>query len=194
MLNTLNSFAKTPSGVYHKSMEENKQTQPDSSTLSQEAEEVLSIDSAAEAEGKPLEEGKKQTLLMKLQQMKVGEKIQLAMKGGREIRSILIRDTSKEISTAVLENLKITLSEIEILAKQKTTPEELLRIISKNREWIKNYSIMLALVTNPKTPPGVALSFIRLLKRKDLELISKNKSVPEVVRVTAKKLADERRV
>ncbi|MBI5049639.1 MAG: hypothetical protein HZC11_01880, partial [Nitrospirae bacterium] len=144
--------------------------------------------------GKPLEEGKKQTLLMKLQQMKVGEKIQLAMKGGREIRSILIRDTSKEISTAVLENLKITLSEIEILAKQKTTPEELLRIISKNREWIKNYSIMLALVTNPKTPPGVALSFIRLLKRKDLELISKNKSVPEVVRVTAKKLADERRV
>lgn len=133
-------------------------------------------------------EARTQTLLQKIQTMKIGNKIQLALKGGRDIRSILIRDPNKAIMTAVLENPKITESEIEIMAKQKTSSEDILRIISKRREWMKNYSILHALVINPKTPPGIALSHIHALRPKDLGRIGENKFVPEAVRAAAKKL------
>ncbi|MBI4654010.1 MAG: hypothetical protein HY752_03340 [Nitrospirae bacterium] len=129
-----------------------------------------------------------QRLLQKIQTMKIGDKIQLAIKGGRDIRSILIRDPNKEIMIAVLGNPKITESEIEIMAKQKTSSEDILRIISKRREWMKNYSILHALVINPKTPPGIALSHIHTLRTKDLVRIGENKFVPEAVRAAAKKL------
>lgn len=138
-------------------------------------------------------EGKAQTLLKRIQRMNVGEKIQLALRGSREIRSILLRDSSKEVVAAVLENPKITESEIEILAKQKTSPEEVLRIIAKNREWMKNYSIMHAIVTNPKTPVGIALSYINAIRLKELILIEKNKFVSEAIRAAAKKLVAERK-
>lgn len=129
-----------------------------------------------------------ENLLQKIQKMRVGEKIQLALRGGRDIRTILVRDTSKEVMLTVLENPKITESEIEIMAKQKTTREEILRAITKKREWLKNYSIVHALVTNPKTPSAMSTKYMFTLKVKDLLLIEKNKNLPEAVRATAKKL------
>ncbi|MBI4838302.1 MAG: hypothetical protein HY806_04015 [Nitrospirae bacterium] len=133
------------------------------SELPKEVIETLKVEEQEEPA-----EHKTQTLLQKIQSLKVGEKIQLAMKGGREIRSILVRDSSKEVVAAVLENQKISDSEIELITKQKTSSEEVLRIISKKKEWLKKYSILYALVTNPKTPPGAALSNIRHIKTKGL--------------------------
>lgn len=173
--------------VYHKAMEKTNPIEFGPSDLTTQVIETLKVEEKEEPT-----EHKTQTLLQKIQSMKVGEKIQLAMKGGREIRSILVRDSSKEVVSAVLENQKISGSEIELIAKQKTSTEEVLRIISKKKEWLKNYSILYALVTNPKTPPGAALSNIRSIKTKDLGMISKNKSVPEAVRATAKKILVER--
>ncbi|NIP40989.1 MAG: hypothetical protein GTN39_05750, partial [Candidatus Aenigmarchaeota archaeon] len=98
-------------------------------------------------------ERRAQSLFQTVQRLKVGEKIQLALRGSREIRSILLRDASKEVVMTVLENPKITDSEIEILAKQKTTQDEVIRTIANKREWLKKYSIVHSLVTNPKTPP-----------------------------------------
>jgi hypothetical protein len=134
-----------------------------------------------------------QSLLKKIQSLKVGERIQLALKGDRNVRSILIRDSNRDVMLAVLENPKITESEIELLAKQKTIPVEILRAISKKREWMKIYSIVHALVTNPKTPIDIALRHIHNLRLKDLALLEKNKNVPEAIRATAKKLVASRR-
>ena len=116
-----------------------------------------------------------QNLLQKIQSLSVGERLQLALKGGREIRSILVKDSNKQVMLSVLENQKITDSEIELIARSRQVPEEALRTISKNREWLKNYAISFALVTNPKTPPGIAVTLISSLKVKDLELLDKNK-------------------
>lgn len=139
------------------------------------------------AEQKP-KEIKPQNLLQKIQSLSVGERLQLALKGNKEIRSILIKDTNKQVVLSVLENQKITETEIEMIAKSRSVPEDALRIISKNREWLKNYAIMLALVTNPKTPPGISVTFVINLKIKDLALLDKNKNVPELVRSAAKRL------
>jgi hypothetical protein len=136
---------------------------------------------------------KTQSLLQRVQRLKMGEKIQLALRGSREIRSILVRDTSREIVAATLKNPKITESEIELLAKQKETSLDIIQTIAKRREWIKNYSITLALISNPKTPVGISLKHIHAIRNKDLAGLEKNKNVPEAVRITAKKLIAARK-
>lgn len=138
-------------------------------------------------------QAKPQNLLQKIQTLSVGERLQLALKGGREIRSILVKDANKQVMLSVLENQKITDSEIELIAKSRSVPEEALRTISKNREWLKNYAVSFALVTNPKTPPGIAVTLISSLKIKDLALLDKNRNVPELVRTTAKRLLTARK-
>lgn len=128
-----------------------------------------------------------ETLLQKIQKMKMGERIHLALRGSKEIRSILLRDTNKEVMLKVLENPKITVSELELIAKQRTSSEEVLRAISAKRDWVKNYSIILALVTNPKTPVRISLRHISGLRKKDLLAIGKNRNLPDAVRSAVKK-------
>ncbi len=133
------------------------------------------------------------TLLQKMQKLSFGEKRLLALRGGKEVRSLLLKDPNKEIAFAVLENPKITETEVEVVAKSRSTPEEVIRKITKKREWMKSYAIVLAIVSNPKTPPGNAVSLISELKTKDLSVLEKSKNVSEAVRVTAKRLLQARR-
>lgn len=139
------------------------------------------------------DEEREKTLLQKIQRLSVSEKLLLALRGGKEVRSILLRDPNKEIALNVLENPKITETEIETIARSRSISDEALRKISKKREWMKNYNIVLALVTNPKTPAGLAVSLVNELKTKDLVLLEKNKNVSEGVRITAKKLLKARK-
>jgi hypothetical protein len=136
---------------------------------------------------------RRESLLQKIQRLTVSARIQLALKGGREIRGILARDTNKEVMLSVLENGKITTSEIELIAKSRQALEEALRRISKNREWMKNYAVVLALVSNPKTPAGIAVTRVSDLRTRDLIILERNRNVAEAVRIAAKKLLHARR-
>ncbi len=149
---------------------------------------VQVAEEAAEVEEQLKREWRAEGMPQRIQQMKVGERIQLALKGGKGIRSLLMRDSNKEIMLKVLENPKITDSEIEIIAKQRTSPEEAIRTIAKKREWMRKYSIVFALITNPKTPPGIAISHISTLRLKDIINIEKNRNIPMAVRAAAKRL------
>jgi len=133
-------------------------------------------------------EERAQTILQRVQKLSVSERIQLALKGGKEVRTILLRDPNKEVSLNVLENPKLTETEIELVAKSRSMPDEALRKISKKKEWMKNYNVVLALVTNPKTPAGISLPLVSELKTKDLALLGKNRNVSEGIRSTAKKI------
>jgi len=139
------------------------------------------------------QEERAQTILQRIQKLSVAERIQLALRGGKEIRSILLRDPNKEISLTVLENPKITEQEVEMIARSRSISDEALRKITKKREWMRNYSITYALVTNPKTPPGVALPLVSELKTRDLSILEKNRNVSEGIRNTAKKLSRSRK-
>jgi hypothetical protein len=74
------------------------------------------------------------------------------------------------------------------MARNRSIIEDALRVIARNREWMKNYSITHALILNPKTPPAIAMRYIPKIKKRDLGLLAKNKNVPEAVRTMAKKL------
>jgi hypothetical protein len=65
--------------------------------------------------------------------------------------------------------------------------DEILRIISVNRNWMKNYVVVSALARNPKTPLAVSMRLLNRLSEKDLRTLSTNRNVPEVLRTSARK-------
>lgn len=129
-----------------------------------------------------------QNIYQKIQRLSFSEKRLLALRGGREVRSILLKDPNKEISLTVLENPKITETEVELIAKSRSSPDDAIRKIIRKKEWMKNYSIVLAVVSNPKTPPGVGIPLLSGLKTKDLISLEKNKNVSEAIRSYARTL------
>ncbi len=145
------------------------------------------------ARAEKTQEQRAESLTQRIQRLNVSARIQLALKGGREIRGILARDSNKEVMLSILENGKITVTEIEMIAKSRQSLEEALRRISKNREWMKNYAVVQALVTNPKTPPGISISHVSDLKTKDLVILERNKNLAEAVRSASKKLLQARK-
>jgi Zn-dependent metalloprotease len=128
------------------------------------------------------------SLLQRIQSMSVSEKVQFALHAGKDARSILIRDPNEQIAMAVLNSPKITEDEVLQIAQSRNVSDNILRALAKNRDWKKKYSINLALVNNPKTPIGVSLSFLQLLKKKDLAALTKNRNIGEALRSAANRL------
>jgi hypothetical protein len=164
--------------------------------IRQQVAEVLSLPVIPKSEilkEKKPPEVRVETILQRIQKLKVSERIQIALKGGKDIRTILLRDANREVSLTVLDNPKITETEIELVARSRSMPEEMLRVIAKRKNWTKNYGIMHALATNPKTPIGIALAFISQLKTRDLQVLEKDRNIAEGIRATAKKLYKARK-
>lgn len=128
------------------------------------------------------------SLYARILTMGIAEKIKLALRGNRDARSILIRDTNKLIRRLVLQNPRISDAEVIAVARNRTADDELLRMIAEKREWSRNYQIRLALATNPKTPLVIALKQVGALGEKDLRLIAKSKNVPGGVAAQARRL------
>jgi hypothetical protein len=135
-----------------------------------------------------------QRLMKQIQKLTVSEKIKFAMRGNSEVRGVLARDNNKLVVLAVLDNPKLTESEVEALARNRSIVEEGLRTISKKKEWMRSYTIQHSLVTNPKTPVAISLKLVPHLKKKDLQRLEKNKNVSDAVRNTAKKFVKSQRV
>jgi hypothetical protein len=131
-------------------------------------------------------------LQARLLKLDVGERAKEARRGDQETRMILIKDSNKLVALAVLANPKLTLHEVEMIAASRNVGEEVLREIAANKDWIKSYSVTLALVNNPKTPVPMGLTFLSKLRTRDLRFVGKNKGVPEVIRMSAKRLAGTR--
>ena len=124
--------------------------------------------------------------------MNTAEKIQLAFKGSREDRAILIKDPSKSVQEAVMESPKLTENEVESIARMRSVTEEVLRIIAANRDWSKNYAVISSLASNPKTPPAIAMNMVSRQNQRDLKILASDKNVSEVIRRHAKKVIESR--
>jgi hypothetical protein len=123
-----------------------------------------------------------------LSSLSVLERMKLAFKGTREQRSVLVRDSNKLVSAAVLSSPKVNEAEIEAFTKMGNCSEDVMRIIAMNRAWTKNYGIILGLCKHPKTPPAQAMSFVQRLNEKDLKAIATDRNAKEGLRLLAKKM------
>lgn len=140
------------------------------------------------AHGKPPGEPKRENTLQKINNLDVKGRIQLALKGNKEERSILIRDGTKVVALAVLEAPKLSDGEVEKFASQKNVLESVLRQIPLKRRFMKNYIVVRNLVANPRTPLDLGLGLMKNLLVQDLKNLSNNKEVSETIRKLALKM------
>jgi hypothetical protein len=140
---------------------------------------------------KPLPAQRDNTM-QKINRLDVKGRIQLAMKGNKEERSILIRDGTKVVALAVLDAPKISDGEVEKFALQKNVLEAVLRQIPLKRRFMKNYIVVRNLVSNPRTPLDLGLGLMKHLQIQDLKNISANKEISETVRKMAMKMYKQR--
>lgn len=124
-----------------------------------------------------------------LSMLPIIDRMKLAMRGTREQRSQLIRDSNKLVAVAVLSSPKLNESEVESFARMANLTEDVLRIIATNRAWVKNYNVVAALTKNPKTPPALAMNFLQRLNERDLKKLAFDRNVAEPVRLAARKFA-----
>jgi hypothetical protein len=146
-------------------------------------------DEELDAEGKE----KRLTISQQIQKLSIAKKIEWAnKKGNKEVRTMLLRDPSKLVQLAVIQSPRITEGEIAKVAQSRTSPNEVLQHIYNNRLLVKNYSIKVNLVNNPKVPVAVAMRFLSLLRQSELKSVSKNRNVSRALQSQAQKLLEKK--
>ena len=133
------------------------------------------------------------SLIRRIMFMTVKDRVKFALKGDREARGILIRDSNRVVATAVVYNPRITEQEIEKISSMRTVSEEVLRIIGLNRAWTRSYAIIHNLARNPRTPFATAINILPRIQKKDLKALSENRNVTENVRRQAYRLVQTRK-
>jgi hypothetical protein len=142
-----------------------------------------------EAEG-----GKVKSLLLRIRELPVGQKLALAKKGNKDVRMILIRDSNEMVALETVSSSRITDGEILGIAMMRDVSEKVLRYIANNRKYRQNKQIIMALLNNPHTPAGVALSLgINALSDRELGDLAKNRNIPGVISRAAQSILDRRK-
>ncbi len=146
-------------------------------------------DAEEEPAGEPAED--EELNLSKYQQaleFGVADKIKMAMSGDKEWRTIFLKDANKLVSSAVLKNPRVTDGEVLTVAKNKSANDELIRLITLNKDWTKNYEIKKALILHPKTPLPKALRYMNVLTEKDIKQLAKSRNVSQVLANNARRM------
>jgi hypothetical protein len=140
----------------------------------------------------PIGEEGRRSLQAYVAGLTVPMKVELAAKGNREVRNILSRDMSSVVARAVMQSPKLAEQDILAYSASAQTHEEILRAIAENRHWTANRQVVSALVLNPRTPPPLAIRFLRAFQTNELRILMQNRGLSAVVRVEARRIVAQR--
>ncbi|MGE5189185.1 MAG: hypothetical protein ACM3NF_03920 [Gemmatimonadota bacterium] len=140
-------------------------------------------------EDQPVNADIRNSLQAFLAKLSVPQKVELAAKGNREVRSLLARDPSGMVARAVLNSPRVSEADIMAYAASPLTNDEILRGIADSKTWARNPRVIVLVVSNPRTPPPVALRFLGRLPVNELRILSLNRNISIVVRNEAKRRA-----
>src|SRR5690348_1827691 len=128
------------------------------------------------------------SLYAQIMTMPIAQKIKLALRGNQDARVILIRDSNKLIRRFVMMNPRIGENEIVAIVRNKSADDELIRMITDRRDWMRLYQVRLGLATNPKAQLPTALRMLGTLDERDIRQIAKSKNVPQAVAAHARRI------
>ena len=123
-----------------------------------------------------------------IRSLPVGARLRLTRGASRGLRSLLIRDKHPLVAVSTLENNMWSDQEIEQIARSRSITEDVILGITKRREWVRKYPIVLALVSNPRTPIPASLRLIPQIAPRDLRNLSRDRNVADAVRSQAQRL------
>jgi hypothetical protein len=184
-----------------KAPEGSKAPPPDEGEVSEEDLEAIAaaaangefseeFDVSLTEEGEELPEGseKKESLYARILGLTVSQKIQLAFKGNKEARGILVKDSNKLVCGSVVKSPRVTETEIVAFAHSRNLSGEVFRLIAANRDYTKLYQVRLALAGNPRVPAEVAVRCLNTLNEFDVASLAKSRNVSSVVQSAARRM------
>ncbi|HBO84224.1 MAG: hypothetical protein A2073_03175 [Deltaproteobacteria bacterium GWC2_42_11] len=122
----------------------------------------------------------------------LGERRALSKRWNKDMLDRLLSDPDPVVISNLLNNPRITESEIVKIASKRPNSRETLRLISIHKKWGNRYNIKKALVQNPYTPPRIALGMVEFLLVQDLRDIAEDKAIHPQVRSAAGAIIDKR--
>jgi hypothetical protein len=115
-------------------------------------------------------------------------RMKLTRGASRSLRGLLLRDPISVVALASFNNNNFSDQEIEQACLGRNTHEDVLAAISRNRQYISRYAIVLALVKNPRAPVGNVVRLVSRLSVRDLRDVRRDRNVPDPVRKTADRM------
>ncbi|MCP4600642.1 MAG: hypothetical protein GY847_08950 [Proteobacteria bacterium] len=204
-LSGIASFAEVKAAITGEPITESeKETNLDDSFFKENMDQSNQADLDEEEVDKALsarEKGKKEetetarkieTVEQTLSQLSIAAKIRVATLGSGSQRAVLIRDSNKLVSMAVVRSPGIRESEILQYSRFRSLPEEVVRYMSGNREWTKHYQVKLNLVQNPRCPLEISMRFLPHLRANDVRALERDKNIPGAIAKAAKQLRAKR--
>lgn len=128
----------------------------------------------------------------RIRHLNVAQKVRLALMGTKADRSVLIRDSNKVVTRAVIRSPAINESEALGYARLTSLSEEIVAFIAHKRQWTRRYPMKVALVLHPKTPVSVSIQLLAHLRISDLKMVARSHSIPGAVTKEAKAMLKKR--
>lgn len=127
----------------------------------------------------------------KMELMTLGERRAMSKKWDKDTLDRLLSDPDPMVISNLLNNPRITESEIIKIASKRLNSKEILRLISIHKKWGSRYNIKKALVQNPYTPPRISIGIVEFLFL-HLEEVAEDTSLHPQVRGAAKTIIENR--
>jgi hypothetical protein len=143
-------------------------------------------------EDQPLDDAVKGSLQSYVSGLNIPQKVELAGKGNKEVRTILSRDPNRMVARAVINSPKLSEADVMAYAASTQTNDDVLRAIAENRVWMTNRKLVGAVVNNPRTPPQVSIRFLGGFATSELAILCRNRNVSLIVRREAKRIIGAR--
>jgi hypothetical protein len=132
-------------------------------------------------------------LFAQIAQMTITQKIRRATLGNGAERMLLVRESNRLVATAAASSPLLNEADAARIAASRNVIDDVLRIISRNRDFTRNYQVKLNLVTNPRTPFTFSSSFIPHLRDNDLRGLSKSRNVPAAIQTAVRQQLERKR-
>jgi hypothetical protein len=133
-----------------------------------------------------------QALGLRLPQLALGERINLARRAASGVLAQLRHDPHPNVISALLDNPRLTEDILAPVVHGAATPGPVLAAIATDRRWGTRPGLQVALARNPNTPQAVALRLLPLLRKPELRTVALDVRVPEAVRFRARVLLGEK--
>lgn len=148
----------------------------------QEAAEQLALDNDEDThelddEGQETVKPKVVPLYARMAEMTVSQKVRCATLGTAAERLLCVRDPNRLVAAAAAKSPLLKEPEAVQISASRSVSEDVLRLISMNKDFTRNYQIKLNLVSNPRTPFTFASRLVPMLRESELKMLSKSKNV-----------------
>jgi hypothetical protein len=140
-------------------------------------EDTHEVDDEGEEHVKP----KVVPLYARMAEMTVSQKVRCATLGTAAERLLCVRDSNRLVAAAAAKSPLLKEPEAVQISASRAVSEDVLRLISMNKDFTRNYQVKLNLVSNPRTPFTFAARLVPMLRESELKMLSKSKNVTGAV-------------